>query len=271
MAKNHWRSSALKTQVKALSARGFTLVELLAAIAILSVLVLVALPAYNNYTTKSKFSEVVLATAPTRTAIAACAATGECISANAINLSGNLVSGGVVVVATGSSTPIPSNGYTPPNTTWVQCSGESGSCSFTGTYTVLYGSPTTNIEKVLSNGTGCNNTVFTDPDVGTVKTCWVAIPTALVNGAPSTGTIGGGPGGLYSIPCMMVSGAYGCAPSTKYTQSVSYDSTGVITATATSVSGLNSETFVLLPSYSSGRVDWTESGSCKTRAGGSLC
>src|SRR5471030_1940949 len=71
----------------------FTLVEVLAVVAIIGILMIVALPAYNNYSTKSKFSEVVLATAPTKTAIAACVGTGDCLSGNQITLAGASGSG----------------------------------------------------------------------------------------------------------------------------------------------------------------------------------
>src|SRR5471030_2658800 len=64
----------------------FTLVEVLAVVAIIGILMIVALPAYNNYSTKSKFTEVVLATAPTKTAIATCAGTGDCVSGGAISV-----------------------------------------------------------------------------------------------------------------------------------------------------------------------------------------
>ena len=55
------------------SQKGFTLIELMIVVAIIGILAAIALPAYNNYTDKAKFTEVVNATAAAKSAVEVCA------------------------------------------------------------------------------------------------------------------------------------------------------------------------------------------------------
>lgn len=58
------------------ASQGFTLIELMIVVAIVAILAAIALPAYQTYTKKAKFTEVIAATGPIKTAIDICVQTG---------------------------------------------------------------------------------------------------------------------------------------------------------------------------------------------------
>ena len=61
--------------------QGFTLIELMIVVAIIGILAAVAIPAYQNYTLKAKFTEVINVAAPYKLAIDLCIQDGTCLNA----------------------------------------------------------------------------------------------------------------------------------------------------------------------------------------------
>jgi prepilin-type N-terminal cleavage/methylation domain-containing protein len=83
--------------------------------------------------------------------------------------------------ALNSLNPCPTLGVTSPTTVYggmptTFCAGESGSCVFTGTQTIAFGSLARGefiAQKNQTSPVSCSNTYFTDPSPGFSKACYV--------------------------------------------------------------------------------------------------
>lgn len=81
-------------------------------------------------------------------------------------------------MASAATVPTPTPAATPTvpveTGSWVSCSNEWGTCTFTGTRRVLYGVSTSskNVIKTFTGSAACNNNIFGDPAAGSGKQCW---------------------------------------------------------------------------------------------------
>ncbi|MDA1106834.1 MAG: prepilin-type N-terminal cleavage/methylation domain-containing protein [Proteobacteria bacterium] len=94
--------------------QGFTLIELMIVVAIIGILAAVAIPAYQDYTFKAKFAEVVAVSSAYKTAVAICAqelgtVTGCDIETNGIPATQATTHVASIAVANGTITVTPTS------------------------------------------------------------------------------------------------------------------------------------------------------------------
>lgn len=88
----------------------------------------------------------------------------------------------------------------PVDSSWTSCAGEGGTCTFTGTRQVRYGSATQYVTKTLTGSTICSNSVFGDPAVGVVKSCSYENTVTSTNPTPVTWTACAVENGSCAVP-----------------------------------------------------------------------
>jgi hypothetical protein len=145
---------------------------------------------------------------------------------------------------TTTPTPTPPVTTTPPSTStpapgWVNCAGENGLCSFSGTRQVRYGANGSYGYKSATGSIACTNDAFGDPIYGVVKTCSYADTTS--GGTPSTPVV---PDPAPVAPGWTSCSAEGGTCSFTGTHSVRYGANGVYsTRSATGAIACNNNVF----------------------------
>jgi type IV pilus assembly protein PilA len=154
---NSYQGKIMKSTIQK-AQQGFTLIELMIVVAIIGILASVALPAYQNYTKKAKFTEVVLATSAVKMAVEICAQQNNASTTTAAAVSTDCVQGakGIpanVTVAAGNVAKVETAASGIITATAITGNGLSGE-DYTLTPSVLNGKVTWTVSGTCTSATG---------------------------------------------------------------------------------------------------------------------
>ncbi|MFQ2701516.1 prepilin-type N-terminal cleavage/methylation domain-containing protein [Aeromonas caviae] len=144
---------------------GFTLIELMIVVAIVAILAAIALPAYQTYTLRAKFAEVVSAAGPAKTAFEVCAqgldVTAASINTSTANLGKECVDAANAALTAAIRSANPDRINTASSATKTAAVAAVGTAT-TGTK-VVPASATAGIDITVGSGTDFNNLTPANP------------------------------------------------------------------------------------------------------------